>query len=261
MAIPRIFLEAIQVVTGILIRCFSGETIPKSSADYIVLNDKTDFPKFHKTPNMKTTQSKLFLFLFCCAANLVVHAQQEYTYSEIKVIEQYQKVFNNLRSGDDSGLEISLLSIHITDSATDSVSHVAGVSIRVASEQVSQTMSSAGVALTGDLGVAFGRSKTAVVETNKGEIFLQLEDIETLVSFLEKSVELIYGGDKPEHNSSWRIDFEDGLTWGVLYDKKSYDRWFYFVEIGNARFEINYEEGLAMLKVVAKARRWINENR
>ena len=187
-------------------------------------------------------------------------AQQEYTYSEVKVIEQYQKVFNNLRSGDDSGLEMSLLSIHITDSRTDSISHIAGVSIRVASETVSQTMSSSGVALTGDLGVAVGRSKTSIVETNKGEIFLQLEDIETLISFLEKSVELIYGGEKPEHNSSWRIDFEDGLTWGVLYDKKSMDRWFYFVEIGDARFEINHEEGLAMLKVVAKARRWINEN-
>mgnify|MGYP000043390557 CR=1 FL=1 len=187
-------------------------------------------------------------------------AQQEYTYSEVNVIEQYQKVFNNLRSGDDSGLEMSLLSIHIRESGADSVQHIAGISVRVASEEVSQTMSSAGVALTGDLGIAIGRSRTSVVETNKGEIFLQIEDINSLITFLEKSVSLIYGQQKQEYNSSWRIDFEDGLTWGLLYDQNSFDKWFYFVEIGSARFEINHEEGKAILKMIAKSRRWINEN-
>lgn len=208
----------------------------------------------------KSKQAILLSFIALVLWSPSVCAQQEYTYAEIKVIEQYTKVFNNLRSGDDSGLEMSCLSIHMTDSETDSTRHIAGVNIRVASEEVSQTMSSAGVALTGDLGITVGRSRTSVVQTQKGEIFLQLEDLETLITFLEKSVELIYGGQKPEHNSSWRIDFEDGLTWGVLYDKKSFDKWFYFVEIGDARFEINYEEGVAMLKLIAKSRKWIKEN-
>lgn len=202
----------------------------------------------------------LLYFLVCYALNPGVYAQQEHTYSEIRIIDQYDRVFNNLRSGDDSGLELSLLSIHIQENESDSIQHIAGISVRVASEEVSQTMSSAGVALTGDLGITVGRSRTSVVQTNKGEVFLQLSDIETLISFLEKSVELIYGQQKQEYNSSWRIDFEDGLTWGVLYDKKSFDKWFYFIEIGDARFEINYEEGLAMLKLIAKSRKWIKEN-
>lgn len=206
--------------------------------------------------NLATLLSLTALMLW----NSNVFAQQEYTYSEIKIIDQYERVFNNLRSGDDSGLELSLLSIFITESETDSTIHIPGISIRVASEEVSQTMSSAGVALTGDLGVTVGRSRTSIVQTNKGEVFLQLSDIETLITFLEKSVELIYGGQEPEYNSSWRIDFEDGLAWGVLYDKKSLDKWFYFIEIGDARFEINYEEGLAMLKLIAKSRKWIKEN-
>jgi hypothetical protein len=206
--------------------------------------------------NLATLLSLTALMLW----NSNVFAQQEYTYSEIKIIDQYERVFNNLRSGDDSGLELSLLSIFITKSETDSTIHIPGISIRVASEEVSQTMSSAGVALTGDLGVTVGRSRTSIVQTNKGEVFLQLSDIETLITFLEKSVELIYGGQEPEYNSSWRIDFEDGLAWGVLYDKKSLDKWFYFIEIGDARFEINYEEGLAMLKLIAKSRKWIKEN-
>lgn len=206
--------------------------------------------------NLATLLSLTALMLW----NSNVFAQQEYTYSEIKIIDQYERVFNNLRSGDDSGLELSLLSIRITESETDSTIHIPGISIRVASEEVSQTMSSAGVALTGDLGVTVGRSRTSIVQTNKGEVFLQLSDIETLITFLEKSVELIYGGQEPEYNSSWRIDFEDGLAWGILYDKKSLDKWFYFIEIGDARFEINYEEGLAMLKLIAKSRKWIKEN-
>ena len=201
--------------------------------------------------------------LMCVSASCLfparAMAQQSYEVIQVKVIDYYENSFRNLLNNkNDQALQLNLVQVKTT--REDSVSYAGGLSIRVISTEVSKTISSTGIALTGDLGLTVGRSKTDVVTTNKGEIFLNAEDIETLISFLNKTIKLGYGKEEQSFNTSWRLTFEQGLVWGVVYDNRGLKNWFYFVEINGARFEVAFQDGRDMLQMIARSRKWLEED-
>jgi len=205
----------------------------------------------------------VFLVVFMSLSFSGVGAQEGVNFqsSEILVLDTYEKTFRNILSNDDSGIQIRR--IQVKTQRADSISYLGGLDIRLANEYVSETISSTGVAITGDLGIALGGGRQEVVRMAQEQIFLELDDLNTLIDFLNSTIQTQSRyrpkGMKPASDRTWRITFDNGLVWGFAYDSGGRVKWFYYLQLGDARFEIPVESAKEMLMLIARTRRWLQD--
>ena len=189
---------------------------------------------------------------------LYLSAQVKASRVTIQVIDSYEKKFRNLLSNDDSAIQINLIQIKKEDS--DTTIYRGGLDIRIANENVSQTISSRGIAITGDFGLALGGGRQEVVTLETGQIFMELEELNTLIDFINSTiVRSNKNKPYPEYDVTWRIEFENGLVWGFLYDSQTLGKYFYYLELGESRFQIPTNNAKEMLLLIGRARKWLQE--
>jgi len=187
-----------------------------------------------------------------------LQAQVNASHVTIQVIDSYEKNFRNLLSNDDSAIQINL--VQIKKEANDTAIYRGGLDIRIANENVSQTISSRGIAITGDFGIAIGGGRQEVVTLETGQVFLQLEEVNTLIDFLNSTIlRSNRKQDYPQYDMTWRIEMDNGLVWGFLYDSQTLSKYFYYLELGQSRFEIPVSTAKEMLLMIGKARKWLQE--
>ena len=217
---------------------------------------------------MKTKDFKLFirimiLMFLSSNFNISVFAQKETENLEhnnvIKtkytVLESESKSFRSF-FGSKSG-QISFDLVELKNLSIDET--ILGVEINIETSEIEKASSSIAFANVGNL---WGVSSSVTYNNiqNSGYIFLDKNDLETIINFLNEII--VATGQAQEKFTLYKISIKEQFELGMVYDNKSVEtnKWGFIFTTNESTYRLNYPDGIEMLRSLSKYYKYIKEN-
>ena len=216
-----------------------------------------------KTEEFKLLNFIVILILFTSIFNITLFAQKETEnleeYNVIKtkytVLERESKSFRSF-FGSKSG-QISFDLIELKNLSIDET--ILGVEINIETSEIEKASSSIAFANVGNL---WGVSSSVTYNNiqNSGYIFLDKNDLETIINFLNEII--VATGQAQEKFTLYKISIKEQFELGMVYDNKSVEtnKWGFIFTTNESTYRLNYPDGIEMLRSLSKYYNYIKEN-